>query len=278
MSVRPRTIEPRRVDMIKDIDFAQLYRQHLARSGRVFKTPDDWDSKAARMRTSVLNSDYCRAFVSRMQYAADDSVLDVGCGPGTIGLALAPHVARVYGLDYSQGMLDALLQNARELELNNVQPVLASWDEDWSEVPVCDIAVVSRASIVADMDDALHKLNRHARKKVYLTQLVGGRFDSREIAELLGREDRSFPDHMYIINLLYQRNIHPTLDYLKSPSRLAGSHSLGEFIQKVRDSLGDLSTEEQQKLVAWYQRDPAYAQQGGEPTRWALLSWTPPQG
>src|SRR5690606_16549927 len=238
--------------MIKSIEFAQLYRQHLARSGRLFKTPDDWDRKAATMRTSVLDSPYCTDFVRRVRCAADDTVLDVGCGPGTTGLALAPQVRQVYGLDYSQGMLDALRQNAEELRLDNVQPVLASWDDDWSAVPVCDIAVVSRASIVADMADALDKLNRHARRKVYLTQLVGGRFDSREVAELLGREDRSFPDHMYIMNLLYQRNIHPTLDYIESPSRLAGSTSLEQLTEKVQASFGELSAEEQAKLTAWY--------------------------
>ena len=165
------------------------------------------------------------AVIELLDLQGGENVLDIGCGPGTIALAVAPDVAQVYGLDYSQGMLDAMLHNARDLQLNNVQAVLASWDEDWSTVPVCDIAVVSRASIVADMDDALDKLNRHARKRVYMTQLVSGRFDSREMAELLGREDRSFPDHMYIINMLYQRNIYPTLDYIESPSRLAGSSS-----------------------------------------------------
>ena len=262
--------------MIETIDFAQLYREHLARSGRVFKTPGDWDSKAAKMRTTALDSAYRTGFVSRMHCADGDTVLDIGCGPGTIGLALAHRVSRVYGLDYSQGMLDAMLQNARERQLDNVQPILASWDDDWSEVPICDIAVVSRASIVADMADALDKLNRHARKKVYMTQLVGGRFDSREIAELLGREDRSFPDHIYIINLLYQRNIYPTLDYIESPSRLAGSNRLDGFIDKVRASFGELSEDEHDTLTAWYQRNPEHAHRGGEPTRWAFMSWTPP--
>lgn len=262
--------------MIKAIDFAQLYREHLARSGRAFKTPDDWDAKAAKMRTKVLDSPYRTEFVSRVECTAEDSVLDVGSGPGTIALALAPQAKWVYGLDYSQGMLDAMLDNAAELGLDNVQPILASWDDDWSTVPVCDIVVVSRASIVADMEDALNKVNQHARKRVYMTQVVGGRFGSREMEELLGREDRSFPDHMYIINMLYQRNIYPTLDYIESSSRLAGSTNLAEFIEKVSASFGELSTDDIEKVTAWYQRDPEYAQQGGEPIRWAFLSWTPP--
>lgn len=262
--------------MIKAIDFGQLYREHLARSGRVFKTASEWDRKAADMRSKVLDSEYRTDFVSRMQCDPEDTVLDVGCGPGTIGLALAPKVKQVYGLDYSQGMLDAMMENAAELQVDNVEQILASWDDDWSAVPICDIAVVSRASIVADMDNALDKLNHHARKKVYMTQLVGGRFVSREIEELLGREDRSFPDHMYIVNMLYQRNIYPTLSYIESASRLAGSSSLAELIDKVRWSFGELSAADEQKITAWYQHNPEYAQQGGEPMRWAFISWTPP--
>lgn len=262
--------------MIKQIDFGQLYRQHLARSGRAFKPASEWDSKAESMRIKVLDSGYRSDFVSRVSYEKGDTVLDVGCGPGTIGLALAPKAKQVYGLDYSQGMLDAMLQNAKEMQLDNVQPILAAWEDDWSEVPICDISVVSRASIVANMDEALDKLNHHTRKKVYMTQLVGGRFVSRELEQLLGREDRSFPDHIYIMNMLYQRNIYPQLDYIESPNRLAGNKSLDELLEKVGWSFGDLSTEDVQKITRWYQQDPNYAQQGGEPMRWAFMSWTPP--
>lgn len=206
--------------MINKIDFNRLYREHLARSGRTFKPASEWDSKAIEMRTKVLESSYAKEFVRRVEVSENDIVLDVGCGPGTIGLALAAKIKKLYGLDYSQGMLTALEQNAVELQLSNVETILASWDEDdWSAVPICDIAVVSRSSIVADMDDALTKLNTHARKRVYMTHLVGGRFVSREIAELLGRKDTSFPDHMYVLNMLYQRNIYPTLDYIEPASR-----------------------------------------------------------
>lgn len=261
--------------MINNIDFAQLYRAHLARSGRVSKSASEWDSKAADMRAAALDSPYRTEFVRRVQCRPGDTVLDVGCGPGTIGLALAPLANRVYGLDYSQGMLDAMMQNAADLQLGNVEPILAAWEDDWAAVPVCDISVVSRAAIVADMDAALDKLNQHTRARIYLTQLVGGRFVSREIEQLLGREDRSFPDHMYILNMLYQRNIHATLDYIESPSRLAGCNSADELLARVRWSFGELSTEDERRIAHWYQSDPEYARRGGEPMRWAFISWSP---
>ncbi|MBO1519401.1 hypothetical protein [Oceanisphaera pacifica] len=48
------------------------------------------------------------------------------------------------------------------------------------------------------------------------------------------------------------------------------------FNNKVAERFGPLSTQETQDLTTWYHRDPAYAQQGGELQRWALLSWSPP--
>lgn len=264
--------------MIKEIDFGQLYRQQMARSGRMVKPASDWDARAQQMRTKVLDSGYGAEFVSRMHYQATDTVLDVGCGPGTIGLALASGVKQVYGLDYSQGMLDAMMQNAAEMQIRNIQPILNAWEGDWTEVPACDIAVVSRAGFVADMEAALDKLNRQVRKMVYMTQLVGGSFIRREIMELLGREDRSLPDHMYIMNMLYQRGIHAGLSYIESTNRLSGCNSACELVERIRWSLGELDAADEQKITDWYQKNPEQAQQGGGPSLWAFMSWAPNAG
>ncbi|MGO2088163.1 MAG: class I SAM-dependent methyltransferase [Oceanisphaera sp.] len=263
--------------MRHNIDFSTLYQEHMARSGRKPSRPSRWDAKAESMRTQVLNSEYAQQFVSHVQSSPQDTLLDVGSGPGTIGLALAPQVKQVYCLDYSPGMLAAMELNAKEQQLTNVSPILASWEDDWSALPRCDITVVSRASIVADIEQAIRQLHLVTHKRIYLTQLVGGRFSSPEIARLLHRPDTSFPDHMYLINLLYQQHIYPTLNYISAPSHLAGAGSCEEFIDKVAQRFGPLSTPEQQRLIAWYHDDPAYAQQGGEPQRWALLSWSPPR-
>ena len=92
------------IDSIDQIDFALLYREHLARADRTRKDASAWDSRAAGMASKALRSRYASEFVARMDLDGATSLLDVGCGPGTIGLAVAERLQRVVGLDYSAAM------------------------------------------------------------------------------------------------------------------------------------------------------------------------------
>jgi len=69
---------------LDDIDFAERYRQHLRRSERPPKPASDWDKRGAAMGHSALGGAYAEAFVHRMNLDGARSLLDVGCGPGTI--------------------------------------------------------------------------------------------------------------------------------------------------------------------------------------------------
>ncbi|WP_254534617.1 class I SAM-dependent methyltransferase [Halomarina litorea] len=51
----------------------------------------------------------------------DDVVLDLGCGTGAIGLALAPKAKRVVGRDISEGMMEQAREKAAEQGLDNVE-------------------------------------------------------------------------------------------------------------------------------------------------------------
>lgn len=262
---------------LSEIDFAQLYREQMQRSGRSRKPASAWDARAQKMRGQLAPSKYATDFIARMDLDGADTLLDVGCGPGTIGLPLASQLRHVYGLDYSQTMLDVLMENAAAEGLNNVTPVLRAWEQDWSDLPRCDIVVASRSTAVEDMAVAIDKLNAHARKRVYLTSLAGGQFVDAELAALLGRQQEPFPDYIYIINILYSLGIHPRLDYILLPSRLAGTKSFTEFAEKVAWSFGELQPDQLERLQQWYEADPERAQRGGAPMRWALIDWEPPQ-
>lgn len=259
---------------IEDLDFARMYRNHMARSGRPPKQAGEWD---ARVRKSGMplagTSGYAGEFLSRMDLSGARTLLDVGCGPGTICLPLAARLERVHGLDYSTAMLDALRGQAARQGAGNVAAIHRAWEDDWSDVPVCDIAVASRASNVADLDAALDKLSAHARLRVYMTHLVGGHFMDPAIADVVGRGHQGFPDYIYVVNLLHRKGIHPRIDYIEIPSRLAGTASFEAFAERVSWTYPDLGDSERARLRAWYDADPARAARGGAPMRWAFIHW-----
>lgn len=261
---------------LDDIDFAERYRQHMRRSARTPKPPSAWDKRAAEMAGKPLGGVYTDAFMRLMDLDGARSLLDIGCGPGTLCLPLAGQLERIYALDYSPGMLACLQARIDELGLDNVHPLHCAWEDDWSDVPVCDILIASRSGMVEDLDAALDKIHRHTRLRVYMTQLAGGHFIDPTIASLLGREQPALPDYIYTLNLLHQRGIHPRLDYIELPSRLAGCVTFEEFADKVAWSLGPLDDAQRGALADWYRADPERARQGGAPMRWAFVSWTVP--
>ncbi|KAA0910816.1 class I SAM-dependent methyltransferase [Pusillimonas sp. ANT_WB101] len=261
--------------MISSIDFAELYRRHLLHSQRAPRPASVWDARAKELSRKARHSSYAQDFISHMDLDGVSTLLDVGCGPGTICLPLAHRLQHVYGLDYSAGMLDCLMEIAADQKLTNVTALHLSWDSDWSGVPVCDIAVASRSSMVNDLALAIEKLNKHARKRVYMTHIVGGHFIDAQIASLLGRIHEPVPDYIYAVNILYAMGIHPTLSYIETPSRLAGAKDFTGFAEKVAGSVGELSPPELATLHAWYNDNPERAQSGVAPMQWALLSWKP---
>lgn len=257
---------------LEAIDFALLYRQHQALSARTRKTASAWDARAPGMAAKALASGYAQDFVARMDLRDAQSLLDVGCGPGTIGLLLAAQLQQVVGLDYSAGMLAVLREQAAARGLQQVQTLQRAWEDDWSDVPECDIVVASRSTAVADIDMALHKLHAKARRRVYLTHLVGGHFTDPHIQDAIGRRVPPQPDYIYLLNILHRMGIHPELSYLTQESRLAGAPDFAEFARRVAWSLGELNVVETTRLYDWYER-ASPAQRAGAPMRWAFISW-----
>lgn len=262
---RPRTID--------DVDFGQLYREHFAASGSREKPPDAWDARAADLSRELEGSPYVEALLQRIDLSGCRTLLDVGCGPGAIALALAPRLDRVYGLDYSRGMLDAMMTHAAARGLGNVEPILRAWEDDWSDVPACDLVLASRSTLVRDMEGALARLDAKAKRRVCLTSLVGGRFVRADVLAVLGRERPAYPDYIYILNLLHRMGRHPRLDTIRAGRRSDESQGFEQLVRRVEFSLGSLTEDERQRLEAWYREDPDRAERGREPYRWAFVSW-----
>ena len=66
-------------------------------------------------------SRYNETLLKAMNVQPDETVLDIGCGPGTFVIPLAQQCQAVYALDYSQGMLDMVQQYKVQKRANLLQ-------------------------------------------------------------------------------------------------------------------------------------------------------------
>lgn len=238
---------------------------------RPVRTPEHWDARAADMNSTVFEGAYLRGFLARMNLDDCATLLDVGCGPGTIGLSVAPRLDHVYALDYSPGMLAVLSENALARGLTNVTPILLGWDDDWAPVPVCDVVVASRSLVVPDLEAAILRLQSKARRRVFATYPADGTMLPTSLLRALGREQNAAPDWLCALGVLHDLGIYPTLDFLPGKNRISGCATFEAMWAKVGDVLGELGPEKRQHVEAFWETN--HERLRGEMLRWALFSW-----
>lgn len=259
---------------IAAIDFGRLYRDHLAAAGRQPKPASAWDGRVHDVDRKSPEGGYVDEFIARMDLSGCTTLLDVGCGSGAICLPLAPYLQQVYALDYSRAMLDALRTNAVSCGAGNVEMLHLAWEDDWSQVPECDIVVASRSTQVEDMAAALAKLHAKARKRVYLTHRIGGHFIAPEIVEAIGRRQSPPPDYIYILNILHGMGIHARVDHLRSDGSSANTDAgFDRLLRRTEWALGALDEAERMRLRGWFDIAGDRVRDAFPPRHWAFISW-----
>ena len=267
---------------IENLDWNLLWQQAKSKKTWKAKKAQDWDKKAASFAKRTATSVYTDQFLQLLQPQSQWSVLDAGCGPGTLTLPLAAMVRRVTAFDFSQNMLNILQKNATENGLANITICHTSWEEDWksSQIPPHDVALASRSLAVRDLGAALSKLSAHAREKVVITDRVKhGPFDPEAFAAI-GRPLNTGPDYIYTINLLYQMGYLPTVDYIRLEETLVYD-SFTDALSSYTWMFQDLNENEEKRLKKYVQSITTIAGNGTVsvhrrhvPT-WAYISWHP---
>src|SRR5687767_5589866 len=76
--------------------------------------------KYARQPVAYPDAFERKIAITKAQMQAQDVVLDIGCGTGSLALRLAPSAARIHGLDLSSEMIRIAEGKARAQQVDNV--------------------------------------------------------------------------------------------------------------------------------------------------------------
>lgn len=253
-----------------------------------------WDEKARTFPVKHgSQSGYVEEFLRLAGILPGETVLDMGCGTGSLATPLAQAGNRVLACDFSQGMLDKMTADQAELGVTGVKPIKMSWADDWNEFGIApksvDVALASRSIATADLQDSLMKLDRVARRRVCLTLPCGPspRTDER-LLEVVGLQKRFGRDFVYAFNILVANGINPQVDYISSV-RMDLFESFEDacksFTDMVNEAVKHLVTDDEaaaipDKLRVWLTDHLVQDERGfhlaeDRKVTWAFLAWEP---
>ncbi|MGI6217256.1 MAG: class I SAM-dependent methyltransferase [Coriobacteriales bacterium] len=150
-----------------------------------------WDRLARPFSDFKRLSDYARDFLDLAKIREGESVLDMGCGSGTLCIPLSDRGNSVFAADFSEKMLESTRHVIEEEGIGNIKLVNCAWEDDWDSVPVpvCDVAVASRSLMGSGIPECVRKLDAHAKRRVCMTVSASPTmFHNMSLEKFLGRE------------------------------------------------------------------------------------------
>ncbi len=245
------------------------------------KRAESFDKRINRVKDGEPRDkdDYISKMLDRIEVKPDWTVLDIGCGPGTLAIPLAQKAKVVTALDISTEMLKKLKINASRSGLDNIVYVNSSWQDAFenNEVGRHDVVVASRSLMSGNMHDALVSISGMAEKAVYLTFPVVHLPLDFEAYKAIGRNKRKHPSYIYIYNMLYQMGINANVEILYSKVKVQFP-SIEEAIGDLQWRTDPFTPAELPKLRAFLekrlieQKDEAVFVHEGK-SQWALIWW-----
>ena len=241
----------------------------------------DWDKAAPGFYKRATKDEYKELLLDELILDEEDTVLDLGCGEGSITLPIAEKVKSITGLDSSIKMLEYLREKAEKEDMANVHTIFQPIEDiNHEELGNYDVVISSRSlNGVVPIKETLEEMNKIANKYVFITIFGPENWQiETEFNEFIGKEQETFPGYNYIFNILYNMGIYPNTKRLDI-KEYRKYDSIEEAMDNGKFRLDLLNDEEKEKLKEYLNRilkkDPETGKLYNKKDKadWVLIWW-----
>ncbi len=259
-----------------DVDWAGYWRERL--EGKKNK---DWDKAAPGFFKRTRKDDYNDALFDMLILDENDTVLDVGCGEGSITVPLSKKVKTVIGLDSSPKMIEYLERRAKDENADNIKTILKPIEEiKYEEIGDVDVVVCSRSlNGIMPIEEVLAELNKIANKYVFIT-IFGpeNKKIEKDFEKELEKQTEDFPDYNYFFNILFNMGIYANVQRFDL-NNYREYDSIDEAMDNGKFRLDLYSSEEKEHLRKYLKRILTYDEKSGkyynvkDKADWIMVWW-----
>jgi ubiquinone/menaquinone biosynthesis C-methylase UbiE len=231
-----------------DPDWNEIWKQRqlLQESSKLSDdSSHDWSKKenAERYDNNARNEydERVKTTIASLGPGKDMRVLDIGAGPGTLAIPLAPLVKEITAVEPGAGMLGVLRAHADQEGIRNITCVQKLWEDVDSTRDLqgpYDIVIASLSLTMHDIREALGKMNTVCSGSVHLFWFVDMPFWERMSSDLWqplrGRPYYPGPKADCLFGVLYQMGIYPdvTMMTLAKEYRFGSREEMLAFFRK----------------------------------------------
>lgn len=261
----------------EEIDWAQFWREKLeAKEDR----SKDWNKRAPNFGKSAKKDDYPIKLLEKMNISKEDTVLDLGCGEGSITIPLAKLAKSVTGVDSAYKMLEILNEKAQKEEINNIKTI----EEDLTKITIDDVGkhdiIVASRSLngVLNIKETIANIDEIADKYVYITLFGPNNWKlEKEFYQSINKEYFEFPSHRYFFNILVDMGIYPNVENLNI-GKEREYESIEEAMESGKWRLDYLNDEEKEELYKYLENILERGENGklsnpDDKADWVLYWW-----
>jgi ubiquinone/menaquinone biosynthesis C-methylase UbiE len=237
-------------------------RQSLHESSKHFDDPShNWNRlENAERYDSTSRSEYddrVMTTIGGMDITKNSRVLDIGAGPGTLAIPLAPRVKEITAIEPGEGMVAILNERMKKKGITNVTTIQKRWEDIDPHSDLdgqYDVVIASLSLTMEDIRLALQKMDAVSREYVYLFWFVDIPFWEKMYADLWeplhGSEYLSGPKADCLFGVLYQMAIYANVEMLplKKEYRFTTLNEMTAFFRRRFNVM----TEEQERVMADY--------------------------